>query len=301
MFGLADITTVWVIEDGLRNLAANRDHCLYIFGYFNQFPNSSYVNKDYINQAVDLITKNAIHVAPYYEMDIKRRPSVAVVSSGAESQQYLGDYGMMETMDVTFPPIVYCEFDAKSYSPDGTSLFISSQVVTEGKLWPNAIVTNGQSFARIKGINKRDGQDTELVLDGAVQGPYKGWRSQSLIRQKGAEILSSMDSVTVQIQLLTTGSASVHRLLALAIRYCLKRGRQIFEQYGVQTPTFSYTPMMITDDTELEYQTTFTVEAKVSDSWIHREFNLPDDTKEVVLHPVIAVPTDPKDDEVTLA
>jgi hypothetical protein len=303
MFGMAELVTVYVIKNGLENLAANPDQCRFILGGFSEQPLRSLVSMDHINQAVEFVTKNRIQVAPYYEMDIKQRPSVAIVSSGAETQQYLGDYGRTEisSSQAVMTPVVYAEFDAKLL--DGDTLIVSPELKIEKKIWPGVIVANGKFTARVQGILVRDGDDTRLQLDTAIPAgtQYKGWKAQSLPREKGVEILSSMDKVTLQANLMTTGSASVHRLLALVIRYCLKRGRQLFEIYGLQVPTVSYSPLMLTDDGELEYQSVFTIETMVSDSWIHREFDLNDNTKNIVVHPFIAEPVNKEEnDDVTL-
>lgn len=287
MFGMADLVTCYVIRDGLQNLASNPDHCRYILGGFTTTPLSSLVARDHIEQAVKFVTENAINVAPYYELDMQKRPSVAVVSSGGEDTQFIGDFGSYCVSKNKLQPEIYAEFDAKSI--EGDEIRVPRALKLEDKIWINVIVTNGTVSARVKGILVRDGEDTVLLLDKDLPDgtTLKDWKAQSLDRQKGLEIHSSMDKVTVQVNLSTTGQASVHRLLALIIRYTLKRGRQQFEAFGLQVPTFSYTPLMLGDADELEFQTVFTIETKVLDSWIDSEFDLNDDTKNLVIIPVI--------------
>lgn len=300
MFVMADLITAAVIKDGLEHLAANPDHCRFILGGFQTGIAAQFVNHDHINQAVEFVTKNQINISPYYENDIKKRPSVSIVSSGSESTQFIGDYGREGLKEAVMSPIIYARFDIKSY--DGDTMSVPRGLKLENSLWPNQILTNGQDTVRLKGIQVKEDQDTVLFLDKVLTAgtSLKGWQAQSLTRAKGYVINSSSDKITVQVQLVTTGFASVHRLLAVIIRYCLKRGRMLFDNAGMQIPTFSYTPLMLNDDTELEYQSVFTIESTATDSWIESEYDLNDNTKKFVID-IDAVPTDKvRDDEVDL-
>lgn len=305
MFGIADLVTVFVIKDGLEFLSKNPDHIYYIFAGFDHAPINTMVSPDHIKSVVEYISKNAINVGTHYDLDIQKLPSVAVVSSGVEEMQFIGDYGQTDTCrPIVAQPTVFASFDIKSASED--SIFVSYYENLDKKLWIGLVVTDGRDFFRIKSIipghpSGDDPKDTEIVLDKKIPDGYslKGWKAQSLPKQTGYEVNASVDKVTVQINLSSSGAASVHRLLSILIRYCLKRGRRYFEHYGLQVPTFSYTPLMLTSPEELIYESTFTIETKVTDTWIAREFELNDNTKNVILG-ATAVPTDEDDDEVNL-
>jgi hypothetical protein len=110
---------------------------------------------------------------------------------------------------------------------------------------------------------------------------------------------ASTDMVTVQMNLCTTGDPSIHRLLSIVLRYCLKSGRMDFENMGFQVPIISYTTLLPSEQTELEWESTYTIEGKFTDSWIDREYLLNDDTDNIDLH-VIAVPVNPNNEVVPI-
>jgi hypothetical protein len=136
----------------------------------------------------------------------------------------------------------------------------------------------------------REGQDTQLVLDAAIQATSdifsKPWDAASGREDRLYSINSSQDDVQVQMNLQTLGDASVHRLLATVIRYCLKKQRLWFDECGLQVATYSQTPPILTEDGESEFQTVYTIQAKFTDSWIDHEHTLPDPTANIKIEVV---------------
>jgi len=296
MMGMADLVTTFVINDGLEQLAAHPDQCLFLLGAFCGEPLNKLVNKDHINQAVELITSKKIIVAPYYELDMKYRPSVGIVASGVEDTQFLGDVGFIQ-QSLVLNPVTYATFDIKAVNLDTVN--VSAGLNLDQLLVLGCVISIGSFTAKLKGINVVAGQDTVLFLDTTIPPgtPFLNWKASSVPSSKAYEVLSSMDKVTIQVNLLTTGQSSVHRLIALIIRYCLKRGRQYFDQFGLQVPTFSYTPVICTDDSELEFQSTFTIETKVMDSWVFKEI----DPTQIVGITTTLHSTNPADEDVILS
>jgi len=286
MFGLADLITVEVIKQGLEHLKRNPYHLEFILGSFCQEPLRSSVGVEHIKQCIDFVTNNRISVAPYYEIDIKRRPSIAVVSQGREEQQYIGDYGDTRSADLAeynLPPRVYVNFNPTAFTADNQGMIVSRDLRLDEKLWPGIFLTNGTVTTKMRGILVRDGYPTTIYLEDKLpEGTsLPGWRAVSSPRGKGIVCSASTDTVTVQMTLTTTGELSIHRLLSVVLRYCLKRGRMTFESYGMQVPTYSYTTPIVSDQAELEMESTYTIESKYTDLWIDKEFDLQDQAANV--------------------
>ena len=301
MFGLADMLTVEVIKDGLAHLKRNPYHLEFILGSFCGPPLGPVVGPEHIKQCIEFITENRIQVAPYYEIDMKRRPSIAVVAQGREEQQFIGDFGDQGSANIAeynLPPRIYVEFDPLSFTDDMQGMIVTRDLRLDEKLWPGIFLTNGTVTAKMRGMLVRDGYPTTIYLEDKLpEGTsLPGWKAVSSPRGKGVVCSASTDLVTVQMTLTTTGELSVHRLMSVVLRYCLKRGRMTFEKYGMQVPTFSYTPPIVSEQTELEMESTYTIESKFTDLWIDHEFDL-NDAGANVLVSATAIPETPSEEE----
>ena len=300
-FGICDLITAEVIKDGLLHLSRNPKHIEHILGVFcaNDLVLRN-VGGDYLAQCIEFIMNNRVEVGPYYAIDVKRRPSVAIICSGVEETQFLGDYGSEEDLKINMPAVVYAQWDATSISKD--TMVVTADYKLEKKLWPGMFISNGQHTVKLTGILKKDGTPTTLFLEPDLPDNTRltAWTAQSSEKGKGAVVSASMDSVTVQCKLTTNGDFSIHRLLSIVIRYCLKRGRLIFDKYGMQVPTFSYTPPMLTEQDEHEFESVYTITARFTDTWIEREFDLQDGAANIVVD-LCATPTNPQNDIVEVS
>lgn len=294
MMGMADLITVEVIKEGLQHLKQNPYHLEFILGAFCQEPLRSSVGVEHIKQCIDFVTNNRIQVAPYYEIDMKHRPSIAVVSQGRETQQFIGDYGdtfIPNIPEYQLPPRIYVNFNPTSFTSDNQGMIVSRDLHLEEKLWPGIFLTNGTVTTKMRGMLVREGHPTTIYLEDELpEGTsLPGWKAVSSPRGKGVVCSASTDAVTVQIMLTTTGSPSIHRLLSVVLRYCLKSGRMRFDTYGMQVPTFSYTPPIVSEQAEIETESTYTIESKFTDLWIDKEFDLNDAGANVVVNTTLAV------------
>lgn len=275
--GIVDLATVAIIEDAFEFLSKNPRHLEFILSMYCRYPLlQKLVGTEHIKQCMEYVINNQIHVAPFYEMDLKKRPSIVVISSGTESQQFIGDYGTQEKQTKVLKPIIYAEFDAKKIGTDTISVAASYNL--DQKLWVGVHVAQGDQVFKLRGILKKDKNTTVLHFDEDLpEGlSLKGWKAQSADREKGYVINASIDDVTVQMKLTTNGDFSVHRLMALVLRYAIKSRRLKFDEFGMQVANFSYSPPMSTDPEEQEFESVFTLTAKFTDHWIDREFDLPD-------------------------
>lgn len=281
-FNITDVLIVSVIKDKLKFLANNPSHLEFILGMFIEYPEiKEFVGAEHVKNCIDFVTKNEIHVAPFYEQDVKRRPSIVVVCSGHEQDQFIGDSsGQYIIESKNLPATVFAEWDVSGY--DGTIMKVAKEYSLDKKLWHNVIIKNGDFESRLDGIRKEADADYVYLKDEIpVTVSLKGWKSTSSVPKGGLKIAASSDDVTAQIKLTTTGDYSTHRLLATVLRYCIKKARLDFDYYGLQISTFSYTAPMATEENEMEFETGFVLTGKAVDHWIESEFNVNDDASNI--------------------
>lgn len=284
MFGIADLIGVVVVEERLDHLRRNPRHLNFILSPFCRSEAiRSKVGAKYIDQAVQYVTENRLHIAPYYQADLEKIPSLVFVSRTGENQQYIGDYGHEQVGAITAAPIVYVEFDAKAV--DRYALIVPKGLRIEEKIWKNVILKQGDFLAGVCAIHVKEGEDTRILLDKDVPPglPLAGWKAQSSEKITNYTINSSTDDTELVAKLTTTGDYSVHRLMATVVRYCLKSARLLFESYGFQTPRIQQGMPTLADDTQMVYETIFTITGKVTDHWIAHEYqaNDPSDSLDV--------------------
>jgi hypothetical protein len=296
MFGISDLIVVSVIKDGLDFLSKNPYHLQFILGAFCSDPIRNQVGDSHIKECIDFVTQNRIQVAPYYQLDMKRRPCIGVVASGAEAMQFLGDAAYDSSCGdpcAILPPRVYCSFDAvgiKGIRRD--VLLVPQELKLETKLWPGLHITNGPFSANLIGTKTNKSGNTELYLDTELPTgiALRGWSAQSDVRSRGVKVSASTDDVRVQMTLTTTGDLGVHRLLSIVLRYCLKRGRPFFDKNGLQVATYTYTPPIMSEQSEIEFESTCTIDGKFTDHWIESEFDVPDSAGDIqvnmIAHPI---------------
>jgi hypothetical protein len=299
MFSIADLVVVAGLKDALDFYSKNPKHIEFILGQFCQKPISNIVGQEHIKLAIETIQSQRIEVAPYYQLDQKRRPSIAVVASYTESQQFIGDYGRDEIdHTLTLPAKKYASFDALAIN--GNKINVSNGLNLDKILWLGLFVSNGIEVAKLTGIYKKESV-TELFLDKELpkETRLSGWGVYSSAFEKGYVINSSTEDVSIQCNFQTIGDYSVHRLMATVIRACLKKQRLWFDQYGLQVSTFAQTPPILSSEDETEFQTVFTINGKTTDSWISKEFDLPNEASNILIE-LIAQSKNPKNEEVVL-
>jgi len=275
-----------VIEDGLAHLAAHPDHLNFILSpFFKHRAIREYVGAKHISDCVSYVVNNRIYVAPYYQADLGKVPSIVTVARQGEEQQFLGDLGDYQKNCVVLPPIKYFDFIIDGIEDDRTSLLVPEELKVEEQLWPRIWVANGSFKAQVDYIQVRPGLSTKIALKTKVpdQINYTGWSAQSGEREKGYEIHASLDSVEVNAVLTTTGDYTVHRLMSIVTRYCLKRGRLLFDHYGFQVPQISQGMPVKEEEQPPVYSTVFTIRGKLTEHWIANEFDYIDESAKLTL------------------
>jgi len=278
MFAVADIVGVVVLQERLQHLRKHPNQLNYILSPFTKYAAiRDMVGAEYIDQITKWVLENAFHVAPYYQHDMQKMPSVVFVHRTNEAQLYLGDYGSEGCQEIVSAPVVYSEFDI--VGTDGKNvLYVPAAYEIEKKLWRNVFVKNAQFYAQVTGIHPRPDQDTMVILDKDVpEGiAMRGWTSQSAEKLKGFQINASTDDTELVAKLTTHGDYSIHRLAATVIRYCFKSARLNFDDYGFQNARINQGMPVLTDDTQKVYETVFTISGKYTDHWIAKEFEVND-------------------------
>lgn len=275
MFGISDLLTVCVLEEAFEFLSRNPHHLEFVLCAFVQNKRlADKVGLEHIKECMDFVTNNRLQISTFYEADLEKFPSITVISSGAENQKFLGETGIDVTVDVN-REIVYAEWTADSI--DGDNMLVSGSYNLDKKLWPGLIIANEDASIEpvvLEGIVEGEGTQA-LCLSAALPDgvPAGGWKAVSSGSFKKYALAASKDDTRVQCKLTTNGDLSVHRCLSIALRWALKRYRLRFDEYGMQEMTFSYTPPVVTDDTEHIYESIYTLDSQFTDHWIDKEYD----------------------------
>lgn len=270
MFGLVDMIVIEVIERGLENLRLNPHHLEFILGGYHQ---SKFLTKlhggRYVQQCVDYITQNKIHVEPYYVLDTNRIPNIAVLATYHEDTQFFGDYGST-CSTLSMQPKCYAHFDASNISTDKLSLFISSSYKIEDTIRIGMLVVNGEFSASVTSVFVRDGL-TEIYVNKKLPQKLKGWKIQSIATPKYTQTASSLNSANVMIKMKSSGDIEVHKLLCLVLRYCLRFGRVQLDSLGLQNTKLSQEMTVLEDPDQSIFATSFSISGVIADTWINAE------------------------------
>jgi hypothetical protein len=279
MFGIIDYIVTAGIKQKLEFLSKNPHHIYHIFGGFLCNPNiKDVVGEKYIKEVVEYLITHRMQVAPAYNIDQNKNPSLAIISSGEESQQYIGDYGA-SSFHKTSEPFVYDRFDATSIRVlDNNTLTTSIQYNLLDKIWKGIFVGNGIFSAQLDyAYNDEAANATVLVLKSEIpEGTsLKNWVTSSDDQYRGVIYSASTDDITTSITLTTSGAYSQHYLYSTLVRAVLKSQRMFFDANGFQVATMGYSIPVIADQEDLIFQTQFTLKGKFTESWIDKEFDLP--------------------------
>jgi len=267
MFGVADITTVAIIEHKLRELSRNPEHLAFILcGYSRDPLLVDYIGSEYIKDAMDFVMNNKITVIPYYSLDLQQLPNISVVASGHEDQQYVGDYGYTTKL-CPLKPSTLTSWDADSY--ESNIIHLSPEYKIHKKIWVGAYVNNGTFTSKIEGILESGSIYVKDDVPSTL--PLKGWKAQTGGSDKNYIVSSSTDKIEINCQLTSNGDPSVHRLLSVVLRYILKSSRLTFDRMGIQNAHISYSPIMVQEQESIIFQSTYNISGDYTDSWIDRE------------------------------
>lgn len=275
-FPIAELITTAVIEDRLDFLSKHPDHINWLLSTLvTNRALKRLVDARYVDECVKYITTNRINVRPVYESDMAKFPSIVIAAHQGESQQFIGDEGG-DALVQEMAPQVLLSFKATQFVND--IIMVSDNQNVEETVWPSLYFRSGTFVSKILRVYKVEGTPTMVHVQTDRPIPSgTSLRSCEVIttpNQQWYHFNSSIDDVTVSATLSTAGDHAIHRLMCIVLRYCLKSGRLIFDSYGMQVATFSQQPVQLADDTQMIWQTNFTIQAKATDHWIVQDDGL---------------------------
>jgi hypothetical protein len=281
MFALADLIVLNAIEAGLENLRQNPHHLDFILGKYEDTPYMRQRHgQSYVRQCREFITKNKITVKPYYVLDSAKLPSISVVAQYQEEIQVLGDYGSVG-QPTTLPPVVLGEVSGVAWSDEPNELIIGNANEVVEWIYSGAYLEQGDFISRIDLVIPDLENDRARIVcaDSIPKVSLAGWAVTTSPSHRIAILNASGNMATVSIDLKSSGDIETHKLLALVVRYCLKKGRLLMDSEGLQVSTSSQNFPMAYDEEQGIFQTVFTLTGKIWDCWIQDE----SDTGEVGL------------------
>lgn len=274
MFDSIDYLIAGIIDLKLNEFASNPHKLAFILQSYCNPIVARVVGENYVADCVKYLTQNRIHVSPTYALDKTKKPVIVVGHSGAEDQQFMGEYGYHKTEEVT-PPLVGMTFRPTGQE-DSTTLQISVNYDVEAAIKAFKYLGTKNQFFTVKSLIKKESFFL-VELDRAMEDglAFGDWAFYTAERNKSVRVSQSIDNVNVEVTLVTNGDPSMHRLLRTLTRAILKSSRPLLEASGFQVSTISYGTITPLETIDTEFLTSFTLHGKASDAWIDFEYDLP--------------------------
>ena len=270
MFGLSDLIVINAIEDGLANLRANPMHLDFILGMYEHTPFMRALHGSaYIRQCKEFVLNNKIFVKPYYVYDLAKMPSIAVIAQYAEDLQFIGDTGFSE-FEGELMPIKLCDILGVAWGEkDEQELIIGNAAAVQPQLYAGCYLRQDRFVTKVDCIIPIDEQRATIVCNDVLpRNRLIDWIAQTASSSRIAVINSSGNTTQVSIDLKSSGDIETHKLLALLVRYCLKRGRFLMDRNGLQISTTNQNFPVMHDEENSIFQTVFNLHGKILDNWI---------------------------------
>jgi hypothetical protein len=281
-FGVAELVVQAVVQDGLTNLRQNPHHLEYILSAYSEIDYiRTRVGSNFIRNAMDMLLNSQLSIRPYYVESIDVYPCLIISASYSEDERYFSDYGSVESLgdlshsgSTQVSPRIFAKFSATAV--DGDEIRVPKEYEIEKLVFRGLWVTNEGYIAAIDRVACLD-KETVIYLDRKLPKnvPLKGWEAKTLPSVLKAAINGSLNAVSMQMGLFTTGDPELHRVYAQIIRYCLKRGRKLFDEYGIQGVTINQQPPTVASDDGPIFRTVFSVDGTELDTWIETDINPP--------------------------
>lgn len=272
MIGVLDLFAVSVLDNKFKELVQHPDRIEYMLCGFHINQNMfDFVGAEYIKNSIEFLLNNKVTIIPYYNLDAMKNPTIAVISSGGESQQFIGDYGFQADAQQTVKnsPLIIAEFTATTIS--GKDMTVAPELKLNEKLWPGVVITNGEFSNTVEGIMDAS---TICFRDEFPENiSPENWTAQTSGTDRRYVINASTDSVSVQCKLTTHGDPSLHRLMSVILRGIIKSARLDFESIGFQNTKVSYGSMVLTNQDDLTFESVVTIDGIFTDHWILREYD----------------------------
>jgi hypothetical protein len=293
MFESLDYIVTTVIRDRLLFLSQNPHHAEFIFQGFQYPVVKEYLGPSYILEAIKFVTENAVFVSPAYQGDLAKKPALYIEHDAGETNLYLGDYGS-SGRQLIVPPKSLVQFSI-SGTTDNT-LKVSKDYDIKRYLKNAAVIKNNDFQSTVDSFYEDDDFSYITLKEAPPVLDFRGWHIMSAAGYRQCIVSSSTDSVSIRLLLLSNGDVNNHKLLRAIVKYAIKSSRNTFDSYGLQVSTVSVSPISISDPTDIEFQSQFTVSGKFTESWIEKEIDIPN---ELALC-LVATSSNPGNDDVLI-
>lgn len=132
---------------------------------------------------------------------------------------------------------------------------------------PGALVRVGNEYHAVERVFRAaDGYRAELGSVGKLSGPYAVYSEPP---GSNVERSVNVDTVSLSADLFTVGDCELHYVLALLVRYVIKRMIPVIEFHHIQVATVSQSEMRsFSMDGEVGFATSFNLSGKSAESWI---------------------------------
>lgn len=277
MFAVADLIVMNAIEEGLENLRNNPSHLEFILGKYDDTPYMRNLHgSSYVRQCKELVLQNKIFVKPYYVLDLNKLPSVAVIAQYSEDLLMLGDYGA-DCQSAVIPPVLLGRVLGIAWESTGYGLEIANAEEVTKWIYAGSYLKQDGFISKIDRIMPSDDGKTATIycVDLIRRNRLIDWEIVTAEGARMAIIHTSGNTANVSIDLKSSGDIETHKLLALVIRYCLKHGRYIMDDNGLQITTSSQNFPSPFDVDQGIFQTVFSLQGKILDHWVQSEKNNP--------------------------
>lgn len=272
-FGLHDLLAQNIIKKKLKFLRDNPEHLNFLLCSYPP----EIVGIEFIKQAAQYVIDNKIHTHLHYNIDNHKEPSISIISHGSESENFIGDAGSQQIVGnhsrcEKNKPIVIAEWDVNSY--DGEVITVSPEYSLNEKLWPGLFIKNGDFITSIDSIP----YENKICLKDEVpeNTPLKGWSALTGGYDSIYKMGASIDEANIDFTLTTYGEPSIHRLISLILRYVIKSSRLAFDQSRMQNIRMSYQPMMLSDEHDMKFVSSYRISGKFTDHWLESIVDTPD-------------------------
>jgi hypothetical protein len=272
MFAVADLIVLEAIEKGLENLRNNPHHLEFILGRYEE---TCYMRKlhgtQYIRQCKELILQNKISVRPFYVLDLAKLPSISVLAQYQEDTQVFGDYGSVDEMKEIAPKVLG-QMQAVSWGIEDTELVVSGLDTIANWIYPGLYLRQDDFNTKIIMIIPVENNRAVICCENPLpKTRLVDWEVTDIPYSRMAILNSSGNMASVSIEVKSSGDIEVHKLLALVVRYCLRKERLFMDSAGLQISISSQSFPILQDEEQGIFQSHFSLQGKIWDCWIQEE------------------------------
>lgn len=308
MLHATDLVVLAAIKDNMKHLQENQDELELVLSNFIDISVVKNLMRDpikYVRQAIDVINgKNGVALEYFQAYTTQSSPNYAIYvkASNTEDLQYMNDFGTYQ--EITINPKLYATENAIGLHDEYTLIFDPTRYMGNKIFTGLKAINRSANFeASVIDLVVHSDNSTWVTLNQLVpvalnKPVLAGWEFQSPTARRTYRLHGSGDQVNVQVALRTAGDIELHRVFAMLVRYCLKRGRQShFEFNNFQKTTVVQSE--VEQDSmrpDIGFETFFTVSGVSHDMWVDSKWDSKDGTGvRIIATPDLSLPDNASD------